>query len=153
MLTASDSEMNEVIALNAGVDDYLCKPVRPHILLARLNALLRRQKRSHEIIGGTLMLLDLVIDFDKRLVKRDTETLPVNDADFELLWLLVSDAGTVVTREALFMKLRGIEYDGLDRSIDMRVSKLRKLLQQGNPDVQYIQTVRQRGYLFLREVE
>lgn len=149
MLTANDFEMNEMIALNAGIDDYVLKPVRPHILLARINALLRRQGSNQP--STLIKLLDLEIDADKRKVIQSNSVLNLTDAEFELLWILASRAGNIITREELFEKVRGREYDGLDRSIDMRVSKLRKLLHKGNPEVEYIHTIRQRGYLFIKD--
>ena len=149
MLTAHPGDIQEVTALNAGVDDFLNKPIRTHILLARINALLRRYAKEEP--PKELKLLDLLIDHPKRQVSREGEMIDITDSEFELLWILATNAGTVVKREELFEKVRGIPYDGLDRSIDMRVSKLRKKLDAGSRGIEYIRTLRQLGYLFLSE--
>ena len=145
MLTASEGDLEEVTALNAGIDDYLTKPIRTHVLLARINALLRRQKPPEQ---SKISVNDLVIDHDKRQAFRNEVVIDLNDSEFELLWVLASRAGTVIKRDELFYLLRGKEYDGLDRSIDMRVSQLRKKL--GN-EREYIKTLRQLGYLFMKD--
>ncbi|WDE10019.1 response regulator transcription factor [Thalassomonas haliotis] len=148
MLTAHEGDIIEVTALNAGVDDFLCKPVRTHVLLARLNALLRRQSKPRQSV---IQVQDLLIDQDKRAVSRNGQKLPLGEAEFELLWQLAIQAGAIVKRDDLFHLLRGKEYDGLDRSIDMRVSKLRKKLSQGNSQLDYIRTIRQLGYVLVKD--
>lgn len=147
MLTARDDELNEAIALNAGIDDYVCKPIKPHILLARVNALLRRtvkQKNAEEIV-----IQDLLISRQKRQLSCAGQPVKLSDSEFELLWLLAQSKGEVVSRESLFVSLRGVAYDGLDRSIDMRVSQLRKVLQAASPDREYIRTLRGIGYILI----
>lgn len=145
MLTAHEGEMQEVIALNAGVDDFLQKPIRPHILKARIQALLRR----HTPAPSSLSLAGLRIERDSRRVFCNEQAVELSESEFELLWALASRAGEVVTREALFQGLRCKEYDGLDRSIDMRVSKLRKKL-AAFTDRDLIRTLRQLGYVFVK---
>lgn len=147
MLTASEGDLQEVTALNAGIDDFLTKPIRTHVLLARIKALLRRQAPQKV---SKITVNDLDIDHDKRLVTRDGVALDLSDSEFELLWVLASRAGIVIKRDELFYLLRGKEYDGLDRSIDMRVSQLRKKLGQ-NQGREYIKTLRQLGYLFMKD--
>lgn len=144
MLTAHEGEMQEVIALNAGVDDFMQKPIRPHILKARLQALLRR----HTPAPSTLSVGDLRIERDSRRVSCNGQPVELSDAEFELLWALASRAGEVVTRDDLFQRLRSKDYDGLDRSIDMRISKLRKKL-AAHTDRELIRTLRQLGYVFI----
>lgn len=148
MLTAHDGDIQEVTALNAGVDDFLNKPVRTHVLLARINALLRRQ---HSRKPNQLSLNNLDIDRDKRTVECAGNEISLSDSEFELLWTLASQAGTVVKREELFLALRSKDYDGLDRSIDMRISKLRKKLAESAGKKEYIRTLRQLGYLFVKD--
>lgn len=149
MLTAHEGEMQEVIALNAGVDDFLAKPIRTHILLARIKALLRRQEMKGN--QTRINVADLTLDIETRHVFRNDKTLHLMDSEFELIWYLAQHAGEVVTRDQLFKKLRGREYDGIDRSMDMRVSKLRKTLAEQCDGAQYIITLRQRGYIFQRK--
>ncbi|WDD97251.1 response regulator transcription factor [Thalassomonas actiniarum] len=148
MLTAHEGDIIEVTALNAGVDDFLCKPVRTHVLLARLNALFRRQNKPQQSL---VEVQDLVINHDKRTLCRDNTNIPLAEAEFELLWQLATQAGSIVKRDDLFHLLRGKEYDGLDRSIDMRISKLRKKLSKGNPNKDYIRTIRQLGYILVKD--
>jgi DNA-binding response OmpR family regulator len=148
MLTAHEGDLQEVTALNAGIDDFLSKPIRTHVLLARINALLRRQTPPQQT---QLTVNDLFIDHDKRKVTRNGQTIDLADSDFELLWILASHAGTIIKREELFHMLRGKEYDGLDRSIDMRISKLRKKLDNPDTDIEYVKTLRQLGYLFMKD--
>lgn len=147
MLTACEGDIQEVTALNAGVDDFLSKPIRTHVLLARINALLRRQTSAQV---SQIMLNDLSINHNKRTVTRDGQTIKLTDADFELLWILASRAGTIIKRDDLFYLLRGKAYDGLDRSIDMRISQLRKKLATPENNDGYIKTLRQLGYLFVK---
>lgn len=145
MLTAHEGEMQEVIALNAGVDDFLQKPIRPHILKARIQALLRR----HAPIPTSVSVAGLRIERNSRRVYCNEQPVELSESEFELLWALASRAGEVVTRDALFQGLRSKEYDGLDRSIDMRVSKLRKKL-AAYTDRDPIRTLRQLGYVFVK---
>lgn len=148
MLTASEGDLQEVTALNAGIDDFLNKPIRTHVLLARINALLRRQTPKEISI---LTIKDLVIDNKKRQVTRHNRLIDLSDSEFELLWVMANRAGTVIKRDDLFYQLRGIEYDGLDRSIDMRISQLRKKLATPDITTEYIKTLRQLGYLFMQD--
>lgn len=148
MLTAHEDEIQEVIAPNAGVDDYLTKPIRPHILLARVNALLRRQQKIPQAL---VRVNDLEIDRRKRSVTRRGELIPLLDSEFEMLWFFACHAAETVNRSDLFSILRGRNYDGLDRSIDMRISKLRKKLSENSKGKEYIRTIRQQGYLLLRD--
>lgn len=151
MMTASDDEFNELIALNTGVDDYVNKPVRLPILLARIQALLRRG--SLNIKKNTIELQDLVLDRDTRKVTQEGAVLDLTDADFELLWVLAEKKGEIVTRDELFERLLGKAYDGLDRAIDMRISKLRKQLGDEDNPPRYIRTLRGRGYIMLYQAE
>lgn len=157
MLTAQDEDINEVVALDTGADDYLTKPVRPHVLLSRLRALLRRASRGSPKVsepsldeGKVIATQELRIDGDRRTVSRAGEPIVLTDAEFDLLWLLASRAPAILTRDDILSELRGIEHDGLDRSIDMRISKLRRKLGDDQPPHQLIKTVRGRGYLFTR---
>ncbi|MDF2179936.1 response regulator [Aliiglaciecola sp. CAU 1673] len=157
MLTAHQDDMNEVMALNAGIDDFMAKPARPHILLARLWRMWQRQadqakgaadmRAAKAANESVLSLRDLSIDRRSRQVSRSNEIIPLSDAQFELLWCLASRAGEVLSRDTLFKTLKGSEYDGLDRAMDMRIATLRQSL--GSSD--YIRTVRHLGYVFVKE--
>ena len=148
MLTAQDDDLNETMALNSGIDDYLTKPVRPHVLLAHINALLRRLSAAQP--KTTVQVQDLLINKDNRTVLRGETPIALSDSEFELLWILAQQAGETVKRDDLFLMLRGKPYDGIDRSIDMRISVLRKALQKNNPDNEYIKTLRHKGYILIK---
>ncbi|MCA9489347.1 MAG: response regulator transcription factor, partial [Myxococcales bacterium] len=132
MLTARNEDVDEVVALEVGVDDFLAKPVRARVLLARLRALLRRNALPSES-EERIVLGDLVVDRARREVTVRDVVVSLTTADFDLVWELARRAGEPVEREDLFRALRGIEYDGLDRAIDMRVSQLRKKLRDALP--------------------
>lgn len=146
MLTAHEGEMQEVIALNAGIDDFIHKPIRPHVLKARIQALLRRHVPAQSI----LTIAGFRIERGRRRLFYNDQLVELSDSEFELLWLLAHRAGEIVTRDDLFQRLRSKEYDGLDRSIDMRVSKLRKKLTMYT-DRELIRTIRQLGYIFVKD--
>lgn len=151
MLTAKDDDMVEVTSLNRGADGYLTKPVRPHVLLAHVRALLRRTPPPAQLQSADrIVVQDLVVDQTALRVTQNGTELLFTTAEFQLLLLLASKAGEIVSREAIFHAMRGIEYDGSDRSIDMRISTLRKKMTDERPPYRYIKTVRGKGYLLAR---
>ncbi len=152
MLTAKDTDLDHVIGLEAGADDYVMKPVDPMVLLARVRALLRRAERG----GGTaterkpdLLLGELRISETSREVFLHGQAVPLTTQEFELLSLLAHRAGELVSRDEVFRTMRGIDYDGLDRSIDGRVSKLRRKLGDDAAAPTRIKTVWGKGYLLV----
>jgi DNA-binding response OmpR family regulator len=150
MLTALGDEVDEVVGLEVGADDYLVKPVRPRLLLARIHSLLRRAGGDLGIVGEGAQVLrvdDLVLDGARRTVTRDEAEIDLTTAEFDLLWYLAQRAGQVVTREALYVDLRGIEWDGVDRSIDIAVARLRRKLGDDGKHPQIVKSVRGSGYL------
>lgn len=148
MLTASDQEQVEVEGLQLGADDFLAKPVRPRVLLARIQALLRRADPPTFAAGAGRIELDgLRIELRSRTVSVHGETPTLSSQEFDVLCLLAQQAGTAVGRQTLLSAVRGIEYDGLDRSIDMLISRLRRKLGDDPNQPFRIKTVRARGYL------
>lgn len=145
MLTARGEEIDQVLGLEMGADDYVAKPVGPRLLLARIRTLLRRRgpaaPAAERIVDGAL-----VIDRTARAVTVGGAPVELTTAEFDLLWLLAGRPGQAVTRQALFQALRGIDYDGIDRSMDVRVSQLRRKLAAAGAD--RIKTVRGVGYQF-----
>lgn len=141
MLTARGDEVDEVVGLELGADDYIAKPVRPRVLLARLARLIRRGASA--TASGLLERGDLRIDSASRSVQLAGREIELTTAEFDLLYVLANNAGQVMSRDAIMEAVRGIAYDGLDRSIDLRISRLRKKL--GNPG--WIKSVRGVGYL------
>ena len=152
MLTARDADIDQVVGLEAGADDYVPKPVDPMVLLARIRVLLRRldqadqpqQKSARDIELGRLRVSETA-----REVWLDGEAVPLTTQEFELLLVLARHAGEVLSRERLFRMLRGIDYDGMDRSIDARISRLRRKLGDNAEQPARIRTVWGKGYLLV----
>lgn len=148
MLTARGEEHDEVSGLEAGANDYLVKPVRPKALLARLQTLLRHDTTSLSCLTfGTLR-----IDADNRSVRLAEQSLQLSSNEFDLIWLLATHAGEVMARDDIISQMRGIEYDGFDRSIDILISRVRKKLNDNSTQPDRIKTVRGKGYLFTHDV-
>lgn len=152
MLTARSDDMDQVLGLELGADDYVCKPVRPRVLLARIRALLRRNEPlSTEDSVARLEFGPLAVDSNRREAFLRGDLLDLTSAEFDLLWLLASNAGRILSREEIFSALRGIEYDGQDRSIDVRISRIRPKIGDDPLQPRLIKTVRSKGYLFVGE--
>lgn len=151
MLTARTDDLDQVLGLEMGADDYVPKPVQPRVLLARMRALLRRADAPAP--GGEMRLRfeNLEIDNATREAWLSGERIDLTSAEFDLLWLLASNAGRVLTREEIFNELRGIKYDGQDRSIDVRVSRIRPKVGDDPNQPHRIKTVRSKGYLFVKD--
>ena len=145
VLTARGDTSDEVAGLELGADDYLRKPVDPERLVARVRALLRRSAAS----GRALTVGTLQIDATQRAVSVRGESVRLTTGEFDLLWFLASRAGEVVSRDQLYRVLRGVPWDGIDRSIDLRVSRVRKLLGDDPREPRMLKTVRGRGYLLV----
>lgn len=161
MLTARTDDVDQVLGLEMGADDYVAKPVKPRVLLARIRALLRRQESGAD--GGQhntepdgsqsrLEFGELIIDNSAREVWLSEQSVDLTSAEYDLLWLLASNAGTILSREEIFERLRGIQYDGQDRSIDVRVSRIRPKVGDDPMNPRRIKTVRSKGYLFVRDL-
>ena len=147
MLTALDDDMDQMLGLELGADDYIIKPVKPRLLLTRIRTLLRRTATAEVCEDRALVEAGaLVIDEANRHVAVEGRSVDLTSTEFELLLLLAQEIGQVVDRNTIVQELRGFEYDGLDRSIDRRISRLRKKL-SGNTDLELIKTVRGKGYL------
>ena len=148
MLTARGDEIDEVVALDVGADDYLTKPVRPKALLARLRVHMRRSTEVPAMLTRTRIAVDdLVIDASSRTVLLHGESIELTTAEFDLLWLLAEHVGTVVDREIIYQQLHGVKYDETDRSIDLRVSRLRKKLLDDPQIPQRVKSIRGVGYM------
>lgn len=152
MLTARDEDLDQILGLELGADDYLSKPVQPRLLLARIKALLRRSPTSTSDAEvdevAELTFGNFHISQATRNTQLGQETIDLTTAEFDLLWLLARHAGSILSRDDLLLQLRGIGFDGLDRSIDARISRLRRKLGDDPENPTRIKTVRGKGYLF-----
>ncbi|MBN3172658.1 two-component system response regulator RstA [Pectobacterium brasiliense] len=159
LLTSLDSDMNHILALEMGADDYILKTTPPAVLLARLRLHLRQYAAPPQAVTEnaapaalqvhkSLHFGLLCIDPVNREVTLGQEHIVLSTADFDLLWQLATHAGHIMDRDALLKNLRGVTYDGMDRSIDVAISRLRKKLYDNPLEPFRIKTVRNKGYLF-----
>lgn len=139
-LTARQSSTDELLGFELGGDDFVRKPVDPRILALRVKSMLGRQQPAESWQNGSL-----TIDPRQRRVVGDGEAIELTTGQFDLLWLLASNVGAVVTREMYYREIRGIEYDGLDRGYDSRIRELRARLAPFGLESRIV-TVRGAGY-------
>jgi len=154
LLTSLDSDMNHILSLEMGANDYILKTTPPAVLLARLRLHLRQRAVAAEAPAPGLTPHKLLrfgtlsIDPVNRQVLLAGNDVALSTADFDLLWELATHAGQIMDRDALLKNLRGVSYDGLDRSVDVAISRLRKKLLDSATEPFRIKTVRNKGYLF-----
>ncbi|TRY32010.1 response regulator [Aliiglaciecola sp. M165] len=151
-VTAKSSDFDQVLGLELGADDYVIKPVEPRVLLARINALMRRGDFSlQENIAETESLEygQLLINKQSREVFLAKESIQLTSHEFDMLWKLATNPSKLVTRETLYSELIGREYDGLDRSADVRISRLRKKLKDNPQNPFRIKTIWGKGFFFV----
>jgi two-component system, OmpR family, response regulator len=151
LLTARDDEINHVLGLELGADDYIAKPAQPSVVLARLRAHLRRVVPPVDAEPDQLTFGRFRISQAARTVHLREAEISFTSTEFDLLWLLASNAGAILSRDDIQSAMRGIEHDGVDRSIDMRISRLRKRLGDDADTPMHIKTIRAKGYLFSTE--
>ncbi len=149
MLTASQSELDHIISLESGADDFIVKPIDPRVLLARLRTLLRRSSIGLQDSNDAqpIQISNLSLNPLKRLVFVHEAELNLTAMEFEILMHLVLNAGHVLSREILYRDVMGIEYDGLDRGLDVHISRIRRKLERAGFDPRFLRSVRGIGYL------
>lgn len=150
VLSALDGPYDVVLGLEIGADEYVVKPVEPRILLARIRAVLRRSKTSsHNAPAGQVLRFNrLKINRQSRTAMYGSTRIPMSAADFDLLWFLAVNSDKIVTRDEIYKALFGADYDGVTRSIDTRVARLRQRFESCFPGINVIRTARPTGYLF-----
>src|SRR6266851_4020921 len=155
MLTARGDDVDRIVGLEIGADDYLPKPFNPRELVARIRAILRRAKADDDhdearvhAAARALTVGDVKLDTGTRVVTRASETVELTAVEFDLLEKLLRAAGRIITREELSKDVLGRSTSPFDRSIDMHISNLRKKLGHQLGDVERIKTVRGVGYIY-----
>ncbi|MBA2664311.1 MAG: response regulator transcription factor [Bradymonadaceae bacterium] len=149
MLTGRTTEIDHILGLELGADDYVTKPVPPSLLLARLRALLRRvdnRAANGDTFAQTAQIGCLVLHYGARQALIGTTNVELTTIEFDLLWLLAQQAGSTVERDSIYRELLNREYDGLDRTVDVHISKLRRKLVGQGGEADWIKTVHGRGY-------
>ena len=153
ILTARGEDVDRIVGLEIGADDYLPKPFNPRELVARVRAILRRSQATPASASAPVTVGDVELDPGARTVTRDGQPVDLTAVEFSLLEALMRSAGQVVTREFLAQTVLGRRFVAYDRSIDMHVSKLRKKLGTPPGDGERIKTVRGVGYIYARSSE
>ena len=154
MLTAKGEDVDRIVGLEVGADDYLAKPFNPRELLARIHAVLRRRPKAElpgapSVQAGVVCFGPFIFDLGARELRRGDETLPLTSGDFAMLKALVRHPRQALPREKLAQLARGRELEPFDRSLDVQISRLRKLLETDPTAPRYIQTVWGVGYVFV----
>lgn len=153
MLTAKGDEVDRIIGLELGADDYLPKPFNPRELLARIKAILRR--KSKELPGAPateeeeVTFGEFTLNLATREMRNGNEVMPLTSGEFAVLKALISHAREPLSRDKLMNMARGRDYSALERSIDVQVSRLRKMIEEDHTKPRYIQTVWGVGYVFI----
>ena len=148
MLTAKDDEVDKVVGLEIGADDYVTKPYSSRELLARIRAVLRRGNEAMESsgVGAVIEVADLKMDTDRHQVTFNGEPITLPLKEFELLEFLMRNVGRVLTREQLIDRIWGSDYVGDTKTLDVHIKRLRSKLEKDPANPELIQTVRGLGY-------
>ncbi|MHB1084429.1 MAG: response regulator [Thiobacillus sp.] len=153
MLSAKGEDIDRIIGLEVGADDYLPKPFNPRELLARIRAVMRRNGGTTASAVGDaakrFLFGPFSVNLDARVLSRDGTEIVLTTGEYELLEIFVTHANRALSRDWLMDQLRGFERDPFDRSIDVRVNRLRKKIEDDPASPAYIRTQRGQGYLFV----
>lgn len=152
MLSARGEDIDRIVGLEVGADDYLAKPFNPRELLARLRALLRRSPQNSSERMGTaatsVRFGDFSLDLAGRRLLRGNEAVHLTSGEFDLLSVFINRPNRVLSRDSLIELLKGYDRDAFDRSIDIRITRLRHKIEKDPGSPIHIRTVRGEGYLF-----
>jgi DNA-binding response OmpR family regulator len=153
MLTAKGEDVDRIVGLEMGADDYLAKPFNPRELVARIHAVLRRQTErlapGAPSADGSITFGPFRLDLATRALRKDEEPVPLTTGEFALLKALATHPRQPLAREKLMLLARGRDHEVFDRAIDVQISRLRKLIEEDPSSPQYIQTVWGFGYVFV----
>ncbi|MFJ3486047.1 response regulator [Pseudomonas sp. NPDC090202] len=151
MLTARGNSDDQILGLETGADDYVAKPCEPRLLLARIRTLLRRSSLYEpRQDAASIVIGQLVVELDERQVLWRGQPVELSSGEYNLLLVLARHVGQVLSRDQLIQELRGIEFNGVDRSVDVAVSKLRRKFEDHPGEPRRIKTVWGKGYLLSR---
>lgn len=147
-LNGESDDMDELLAFETGADDYIARPLHPRIMAARVNALLKRNRFAGQPATDPVAVGDLVVDPSRRDAYLKDSPLRLTTTQFDVLWHLANHTGTVVSRDDLNQVLYKTDYNGIDRSIDVYISRIRRKLGDDPTEPVYLKTVRGVGYIF-----
>ena len=157
MLTARGDEVDRIIGLEMGADDYLPKPFNPRELLARINAVMRRHEQSpqsnHAPLQETFKFGDFIFDASNRSLNKSGENITITSGEFALLKVFTEHPRQPLSRDRLMQLARGRELDVFDRSIDVQVSRLRRLIEPNPAQPRFLKTMWGFGYVFIPDGE
>lgn len=151
MLSARGEDIDRIVGLEVGADDYMPKPFNPRELLARIRAVLRRKQgtpNTEAAVSSIASFGPFSLDMDAQRLLRDSEEIPITTAEFAILRIFVEHPNRVLTRDSLMDMIKGYERDPFDRSIDVRVTRLRRKIEPDPGNPVFIRTVWGQGYLF-----
>jgi len=153
LLSAKSEEIDKILGLELGADDYITKPFSVKELVVRVKALLRRVESLKPEVEDKVKFGDVEVDFSKRTVKKNNQDVSLSFKEFELLKLLIENKGRVLDRDFILQRVWGYEFDGDTRTVDVHIRFLRRKLEDDEKNPRYIETVRGVGYRFNERYE